>query len=106
MEVFHLNNESFKKLMAQNEKPVLVDFWATWCGPCQNLAPELEKLAAEHDEIIVGKVDVDQYPELAAEFMVDTIPTLYFFKEGKVVKRLVGFMSKEMLAANLNLSNQ
>ena len=65
MEVLHLNKTSFEKLLTQSEKPVLIDFWATWCGPCQKLTPELEKLAAEHPEIIIGKLNVED-PESAS----------------------------------------
>ena len=79
MEVLHLNKESFEKLTAQTEKPVLIDFWAEWCGPCQMLGPQLEELAAEHDEIIVGKVNVEEYGELAAEMGVSSIPAMFQF---------------------------
>ena len=103
MSVLHLDRASLDQLVSQNEKPLLVDFWATWCGPCQKLAPELEALAAEHPEIIVGKVDVDQQPELAAKMMVDSIPALFLFRNGGVVKRLVGYMDKASLARELGL---
>ena len=105
MEVLHLNKESFEKLTAQTEKPVLVDFWAEWCGPCKKLAPELEALAAEHPEIIVGKIKVDDLDnvELAAALGVDAIPALFFFKDGRQMQKLVGCMSKEALAAKLGL---
>ena len=103
MSVLHLDRASFDQLVGQNEKPLLVDFWATWCGPCQKLAPVLEALAAEHPEIVVGKVDVDQQPELAAKMMVDSIPALFLFRNGQVVKRVVGCMDKETLAAQLGL---
>ena len=103
MAVLHLDRASFDQLVGQNEKPLLVDFWATWCGPCQKLAPELEALAAEHPEIVVGKVDVDQQPELAAKMMVDSIPALFLFRNGGVVKRVVGYMDKETLARQLGL---
>ena len=103
MEVLHLNKESFNKLITQTEKPVLVDFWAEWCGPCQMLGPQLEALAAEHDEIIVGKVNVEEYGELATEMGVSSIPALFFFRNGKVEKTLVGYMDKNALAAKLGL---
>ena len=103
MEVLHLTPESYEKLTKQTEKPVLIDFWATWCGPCQKLGPELEALAAENDGIIVGKVDVDAYPQLAASLGVNTIPALFLFRNGKVEKSLIGYMSKDALKARLGL---
>ena len=103
MEVVHLNGESLTKLLGQNEKAVLVDFWATWCGPCQMMAPVLEKIAAEREDLIVGKIDVDQYPELAGEYSVESIPTLFLFRNGKVEKRVLGFMDKDMLLSRLGL---
>ena len=103
MEVLHLNNESFEKLTKQTEKPVLIDFWAEWCGPCQMLGPQLEALAAEHDDIIVGKVDVSEYADLAAEMGVTSIPAMFFFRNGKLEQTLVGYMDKNTLAAKLGL---
>lgn len=103
MQVIHLDKESFAKLIAQEQKPVLVDFWAEWCGPCQMLGPQLEALAAEHDEIIVGKVNVEECGELAVEMGVSSIPAMFFFKAGKVEKSLVGYMDKNTLAAKLGL---
>ena len=105
MEVLHLNKESFEKLTSQTEKAVLIDFWATWCGPCVKLAPELEALAAEHDEIIVGKVNIEdkENVELAVSLGVNTIPALFFYRNGQLEKQLVGYMKKDILAAKLGL---
>lgn len=105
MAVLHLNKESFDKLTAQGEKMVLIDFWATWCGPCQKLTPELEALAAEHPELIVGKVNVEE-PEniqLAASLGVNSIPALFFYRGGKMEKQFVGFMTKDDLVKKLGL---
>lgn len=105
MEVLHLNRESFEKVTGQHEKPVLVDFWATWCGPCQMLAPELEALAAAHPELIVGKINVEDPDcvQLAASMGVNSIPALFFYRDGKPVRQLVGFMPKDELEKKLGL---
>ena len=103
MEVLHLNEESFEKLTKQTAKPVLIDFWATWCGPCQKLGPDLEALAAECDDIIVGKVDVDSCPQIAIALGVNTIPALFFYRNGQLEKNFVGYMTKDALKAKLGL---
>lgn len=105
MEVLHLNKESFEKLTTQSEKAVLIDFWATWCGPCVKLTPELEALASEHDDLIVGKINIEEKEnvELAVKLGVNTIPALFFYRNGKLEKQLVGYMKKADLAAKLGL---
>jgi len=105
MEIIHLNGESFEKLTAQSAQAVLVDFWASWCGPCQKLAAELEKLAEAHPDIVIGKVCVED-PEnvrLATSLGIDAIPALFFYRNGKLEKRLVGYMTSEQLAVQLGL---
>ena len=105
MDVLHLNQESFDKLTQQSEKPVLIDFWATWCGPCQKLTPELEKLAEEFPDLIIGKISVEdpENIELAASLGVNSIPALFFYRNGKLEKQFIGFMTKDQLAAKLGL---
>ena len=105
MEVIHLTPESFERLTTQSEKPILVDVWATWCGPCQRLAPELEALAASHPEIIVGKVNVDDPANvnIAVSHGVDSIPALFFYRGGKLEKKLIGYMTKSAIESQLGL---
>ena len=105
MEVIHLNKESFEKLTTQTEKAVLIDFWATWCGPCMKLTAELEELAAKHPEIIVGKVNIEESDntQIAINLGVNSIPALFFYRDGKLVKQLVGFMKKSELESKLGL---
>ena len=105
MEILHLNSQSFEKLTAQTEKAVLIDFWATWCGPCQKLTAELEKLAEAYPDLIIGKISVEDpgNVQLAASLGVDAIPALFFYRNGKLEKRLLGYMTSEQLAARLGL---
>ena len=105
MSVLHLNKDSFEKVVSQKDQPVLIDFWATWCGPCQSLAPELEALSAAHPELLIGKLSVED-PEniqLAASMGVNAIPALFFYRNGKLEKQLTGFMNKAELEKKLGL---
>lgn len=92
-----LTEENFKDEVILSDCPVLIDFWATWCGPCRMLAPVVEQIAAAHPEIKVGKVNVDDCPALAAAFQVSSIPTLVYVKNGTVIDVSVGFRTKEQI---------
>ena len=93
MSIVHITKENFPELSA-SDKPLLVDFWATWCGPCRMIAPMVEQIAAERSDIIVGKIDVDQELELAQQFGIASIPTLVLMKNGAVAATLVGYRPK------------
>lgn len=92
-----LTQENFDKEVLQSEKPVLVDFWASWCGPCRMVLPIVEEIAEENPEYKVCKVNVDEQPALAQRFMVRSIPTLLVFKEGKLAEQSVGAKNKDAI---------
>ena len=91
-----VTDASFDEVVLKSDKPVLVDFWATWCGPCRMLGPVIEELATEYEgRVVVGKVDVDNNQEFAAKYGVRNIPTVLVFKDGEVVGRQVGVAAKK-----------
>ena len=94
MSIVHITKDNFETLMSQNQKPVLIDFWATWCGPCKMIAPFIEEIAAERDDVIVGKINVDEEMELAMQFRITSIPTLVLLKNGEVAGTIVGYRPK------------
>ena len=95
--VIAINSESFESVVLKNEKPVLLDFWASWCGPCKMLAPVLEQFAATHPELVVAKVNVDEAPELAMLYRIASVPTLMIFKNGVKTNQTVGYLSLDLL---------
>ena len=94
MAVITITQENFAQEVLQSEKPVLLDFWASWCGPCRMLSPIVDEVAEERGDVKVGKVNVDEQPELAGEFGVMSIPTLLVFEQGKLVRQAVGARPK------------
>ena len=94
MAVITITKENFAQEVLQSEKPVLLDFWASWCGPCRMLSPIVDEVAEVRGDVKVGKVNVDEQPELAGQFGVMSIPTLLVFEQGKLVRQAVGARPK------------
>ena len=97
----NINKNNFEQEVLNSDKPVLVDFWASWCGPCRMIAPFIEEIANERNDIKVAKVNIDDEPELAVKYQVMSIPTLLVIKDGKVVNQAVGAMPKDRILSLL-----
>ncbi len=101
MSAITIHKGNFQEEVIHSDKPVLLDFWASWCGPCRMVAPIVEEIAGECSDIKVGKINVDEQPELARQFNVMSIPTLVVMKDGKIVRQSVGAGSKSQILAML-----
>ena len=98
-----ITDQSFQEMVLNSDKPVLVDFWAVWCGPCRMLGPIIEEVAADFEgKAIVGKVDVDNNQQVSVDYGIRNIPTVLIFKNGEVVDKIVGVASKEVIAEKLS----
>jgi len=97
MSVLHIGKADFDEKVIKSEKTVLVDIYATWCGPCKMIAPLLEEIAEEHPEYVIAKVNVDEEPELGREFKITSIPALFVIRDGEVTDKVVGYRNKEAL---------
>ena len=101
MSLINITNENFEAEVMNSDKPVLLDFWATWCGPCQMIGPIVHEIAEERSDIKVGKINVDEEMKLAMKFGISSIPTLVVIKNGKAVAQSVGFQSKAQILSML-----
>lgn len=102
MAVVEITKDNFEQTVLKADKPVLVDFWAEWCGPCQMMGPIVDEVAEERDDIIIGKLNVDTQPEIALRYNVMSIPTLIVFENGEEAKKSIGLISKEELLELIN----
>lgn len=101
MTIIEINKENYQEHVAEAKKTVLLDFWASWCGPCRMVSPIIDEIAGEREDIVVGKVNVDEQPDLASQFRVMSIPTLLVLKNGEVQKQAVGAHTKEEILSML-----
>ena len=101
MSAIQVNKDNFQEVVLNSDKPVLVDFWASWCGPCRMVAPVLEEIANERSDVKVCKINVDEEPELASRYNVMSIPTLLVMREGQVVNQSVGAKPKSQILSML-----
>ena len=102
MEPIVVNSENFENDVRKNEKVVLVDFYATWCGPCKMLSPVLDQVSSEVEDVVIGKLDIDESLDLAKEYEVMSVPTMILFKDGQEVDRIVGLRQKSQIIEAIN----
>ena len=102
MAVVEITKDNFEHTVLKADKPVLVDFWAEWCGPCQMMGPIVDEVAEERNDIIIGKLNVDTQPEIAMRYNVMSIPTLILFENGEEAQKSIGLISKEELLELIN----
>ena len=102
MSIIHITKDNYEALVLNSAKSVLLDFWATWCGPCRMIAPILEEIAAEREDVVIGKINVDEEMALAMEFKIVSIPTLILMEGGKMKVKSIGYCPKEEILAMLN----
>ena len=103
MSVIKVTKSNFESEVVRSEKPVLLDFWASWCGPCRMQGPLIDQLAASHSNVVFGKVNVDEEPDLASEYGITSIPTLIIFRDGRVIDQVTGDTSKASIERMLGL---
>ena len=99
MKVLHINKDNFHKEVLNSDRPVLLDFFASWCGPCRMVGPILDEIAEEREDIKVCKVDIDQQPELASRYRIMSVPTLMVLKDGQVMEQSIGAKPKHQILA-------
>ncbi|MFR5335814.1 MAG: thioredoxin [Blautia producta] len=102
MAILHIKNHDFQKGVLESQKPVILDFFATWCGPCKMLGQVLEQLDEEREDVKIVKVDIDENPSLRKEWEISTVPSVFFIKDGEVKDSAVGFLPKPVLEAKID----
>ena len=103
MSVIHIDRNNFASEVLRSDKPVLLDFWASWCGPCRMVSPIIDEIAATRSDVRVGKINVDEQPELARQFGIMSIPTLVVMKNGRIVNQAVGARPRSAIESMLNV---